>query len=75
MRLTTSNINAHREIKMALVSSSTKENRSVKSMEKILGTLRKTLHKHRKFQLKIDVNDELAFWTVICRKPYKDRLG
>jgi hypothetical protein len=24
--------------------------------------------------LQIDVNDELACWTVICRQPYKDRL-
>ena len=44
-------------------------------MARALGTSRKTLHKHRKFQLKIDVNDELTCWRVICRQPYKDRLG
>ena len=33
------------------------------------------MHKHRKFQLQIDVNDELACWRAICRQPYKDRLG
>ena len=36
--------------------------------------MRKTLHKHWKFRLQIDVNDELACWRAICRKPYKDRL-
>jgi hypothetical protein len=70
-----SDLDARREIQMAVVSSSTKENHLVKSMEKALGTSRKTLHKHRKFRLQIDVNDELACWTVICRQPYKDRLG
>ena len=35
----------------------------------------KTLHKHRKFWLQIDVNDELACWRAICRQPYKDILG
>ena len=44
-------------------------------MEKTLGTSRKTLHKHRKFRFQIDVNDELACWTVISRQPYKDRLA
>ena len=43
-------------------------------MEKMMGTSRKTLYKHRKFWLQIDVNDELACWTVIFRQPYKDRL-
>ena len=64
----------HRAIHMAVVSSSTKENRLVKSMARALGTSRKKLHKHRKFRLQIDVNDELACWRAICRKPYKDRL-
>ena len=60
---------------MAVVSSSTKENRLVTSMARALGTSRKTLHKYQKFRLQIDVNDELACWRAICRKPYKDRLG
>jgi hypothetical protein len=42
-------------------------------MEKTMGTSRKTLHKHRKFRLQIDV--ELACWTMISRQPYKDRLA
>ena len=60
---------------MAVVSSSTKENHLVKSTARALGTSRKTLHKHWKFRLQIDVNDELSFQRAICRKPYKDRLG
>jgi hypothetical protein len=39
------------------------------------GTSRKTLHKHRKFRFQIDANDELVFWTVISRQPYKYRLA
>ena len=38
-----------REIHMAVVSSSTKENRSVESMARALGTSRKNLHKNRSF--------------------------
>ena len=63
-----------REIHMAVVSSSTKENRLVKYMAQALGTSQKNLHKHKKFQLQIVVNDELACWRAICRQPYKDRL-
>jgi hypothetical protein len=44
-------------------------------MEKTMGTLRKTLYKHRKFQLQIDANDELSCKTMISRQPYKDRLA
>jgi hypothetical protein len=43
-------------------------------MEKLLGTTPKTLHKHKKFRVQLDVNDELACWAIICRHPYKDRL-
>jgi len=52
-----SDVDARRAIQMAVVSSSTKENCLVKSMEKTLGTSQKTLHKHRKFWLQIDAND------------------
>jgi hypothetical protein len=44
-------------------------------MEKVMGTSRKTLYKHRKFRLQIDANDELSCWTIIYRQPYKDRLA
>ena len=58
-----------RGIQMAMVSSSTQENRLVTSMARALGTSQKTLNKHRKFRLQIDVNDELACWRAICRQP------
>ena len=60
---------------MVVFSSSMKENFLVKSMAWALGTSQKNLHKHHKFQLQIDANDELACWRAICRQPYKDRLG
>ena len=60
---------------MAVVSSCTKENLLVKYMARELGTSGKPLHKHRKFRLQIYVNDVLACWRDICRKPYKDRIG
>ena len=25
--------------------------------------------------MQIDENDELACWEIICRQPYKDRIG
>ena len=25
--------------------------------------------------MQIDANDELLYWAIISRKPYKDRLG
>ena len=43
--------------------------------EKTLGTLRKKLCIHNKLKLQIDKNDELACWAIICRQPYKDRMG
>ena len=64
-----------REMHMAMVSSSTKENRLVKSMAQALGTSQKNLHKLQNFRFQIDVNDELSCWRVICRQRYKDRLG
>ena len=42
---------------------------------KVIGTSRKTLYKYNKFRLQIDANDELACWAIICRQPYKDRVG
>ena len=44
-------IAAYREIQMEVVSSSTKEICLVKSMERALGTSRKTMYKHKKFGL------------------------
>ena len=62
-----SDLYAHREIQMAVVSSITKENCLEKYMAKSLGTSQKTLHRYKKFQLQIDVNDELTCLTVICK--------
>ena len=61
--------NIRRGIQMAMVPPSTRENRLITSMARALGTSRKNLHKHRKFRLQIDVNDELACWRAICRQP------
>jgi hypothetical protein len=66
---------AHRAIQTTVVSSSNIKYRLTRHMEKMMGTSRKTLQKHRKFRLQINVNDELAYWTVISRQPYKDRLA
>jgi hypothetical protein len=61
-------------LQKTIVSGSNIKDRLTLHMEKTLGTSRKTLHKHRKFHFQIDVNDELACWTVISRQPYKDRI-
>jgi len=62
-------------IQTTIISSSTRNKCLTKQMAKIIRTLPKTLYKHNKFQLKIDANDELACWSIICSQPYKDRLG
>jgi hypothetical protein len=66
---------ACRVIQTTIVSSSNIKDRLTRHMEKTMGTSRKTLHKHRKFRLQIDANNELACWTMISRQPYKDRLA
>ena len=66
---------ARRVIQTIVVSSRNIKDRLTQHMEKAMGTSRNTLYKHRKFQLQIDANDELACWTVISRQPYKDRLA
>jgi hypothetical protein len=66
---------ARKTLQTTIVSGSNIKDRLTLHMAKTLGTSRKTLHKHRKFRFQIDVNDELACWTVISRQPYKDRLA
>jgi hypothetical protein len=66
---------ACRAIQTIVVSSNNIKDRLTRHMEETMGTSRKTLHKHRKFQFQIDVNDELSCWTGISRQPYKDRLA
>ena len=53
-------LDARREIQMAVVSSSTKENHLVKYMAKALGKSWNMLHKHKKFWLQIGANDEIV---------------
>ena len=66
---------ARKTLQTTIVSGSNIKDRLTLHMAKNLGTSRKTLHKHRKFHFQIDVNDELACWTMISRQPYKDRLA
>ena len=46
----------------------------VATMSKLLHVSRKTLHKYTKFRVKIDENDEVACWNLICREAYKDKM-
>ena len=66
---------ARRIIQTAIISSSTRKARLTTRIARVIGTSRKTLYKYNKFRLRIDENDELACWAIICRQPYKDRLG
>ena len=66
---------ACRAIQTAIVSASTRQKRLTTQLAQAIGTSRKTLYKHSKFRMQIDENDELACWAIICRQPYKDRMG
>ena len=63
---------ARKTLQTTIVSGSNIKDRLTLHMAKTLRTSRKTLHKHRKFRFQIDVNDELACWTMISRQPYKE---
>ena len=64
-----------RIIQTMIVSSSTRKKCLTMQIAKVIGTSRKTFYKYNKFQLQIDANDELACWEIICRQPYKYRVG
>ena len=66
---------ARRVIQIVIVPSSNTRDCLTQHMEKVMGTSRKTVYKHRQLWLQIDANDELSCWTVISRQPYKDRLA
>ena len=66
---------ARRAIQTAIVSSSTIQKRLTTQLAQAIGTSRNTLYKHSKFIMQIDENDELDFWAIICRQPYKYRMG
>ena len=65
---------ARRAITTAIVAQSTSKNRMVATMSKLLHVSRRTLHKYTKFRVKIDENDEVACWALICREAYQDRM-
>ena len=66
---------SRREIHTTIVSANTRQKRLTTQLAQAIGTSRKTLYKHSKFRMQIDENDELACWEIICRQPYKDRMG
>ena len=66
---------ARRIIQTSIISSSTRKKHLTIQITKVIETSWKTLYKYNKFQLQIDANDELPCWEIICRQPYKDRLG
>ena len=66
---------ARRAIQIAIVSASTGQKCMTTQLAQAIGTSRKTLYKHSKFRMKINENDELACWEIICRQAYKDRMG
>ena len=65
----------HRSIQTAIVSASARQKRLTTQLAQVVGNSRKTLYKHRKFRMQIDENDELACREIICREPYKDKMG
>ena len=68
-------ISTCRAIQTSIVSASTRQKHLTTQLAQEVETSRKTLYKHSKFRMKIDENDELACWEIICRQPYKDRMG
>ena len=66
---------ARKAIQTAIVSASTRQKRLTTQLAQAIGTSRKTLYKHSKFRMQIDENNELSCWAIICRQPYKDRMG
>ena len=46
----------------------------VATMSKLLHVSRTKLHKYTKLRVKIDENNEVSCWDLICREAYKDRM-
>ena len=65
---------AHREITTSIVARITSRNRMVAIVSNLLHVSRKKLHKYTKLRVKIDENDEVSCWALICREAYKDRM-
>ena len=66
---------ARRAIETAIFSASTRQKCLTTQLAQVVGTSRNTLYKHSKFRMQIDENNELSCWAIICREPYKDRMG
>lgn len=65
---------ARKEITITIVAPSTSRQQMVATMLKLFHVSRKTLHKQTKFRVWVDENDEVAFWDLITKKPYRDML-
>ena len=65
---------AHRVITTVVVETSTSRQQIVETMSKLLHVLRKTLHKHTRFRVWEDENDEATCWDLITRNPHWDRI-
>ena len=46
----------------------------VATMTKLIYVSRKTFHKHTKFRVRVDENDEVVCWDLIIEETYHDRL-
>ena len=60
---------ACREITTTIMAPSTSRQQMVATMSKLIHVSRKTLHKHTKFRVRVDENDESSCWDLITRKP------
>ena len=46
----------------------------LETMSKSLHVSRKALHKHNKFKVQVDENDEVSCWDIITKNPYQEKL-
>ena len=63
------------EITTIIVTKSRSRQQMVTTMSKMIHVSRKTLHKHSKFRVQVDENDEIACWALITRKTYQDKIA
>ena len=61
---------AQRVITTTVVAPSTSRQQMVATMSKLLHISRKTFHKHTRFRVRVDEDDEGTCWHLISRKPY-----
>ena len=65
---------SYKEITTIVVAPGTSRHQMVTTMSKLLHVSRKTLHKHTKFKVQGDENDEAPYWALICKQPHQDRI-